>query len=367
MINGHGGNIYAMAKQLGCRPEDIVDMSSNINPLGMPPGLKAHLQNHLHRIGMLPEADANRAVHHLSALLDVDPGRILAGNGTTQFIYMACAALGSQEVLIVGPTYADYADACRMHGIEPRYFLADAKHRFEIDLDGLSRAISGFDTVFICNPNNPTGRLIPHAQLRELCQAHPGIHFIIDESYLPFSTAGQLHHNGMDALANVSFLWSLSKIFGVPGLRAGFLMAHPATVSCFLRYMQPWSLSSLAQAALDYLGKHTEAVYAFIQESRTFLGGEKKRFCKSITTHTPLHCFPSQTSFLLLALPQGITAGKICSWMAHKRILIRNCSNFHGLSEQFARVSLKDTQANQMALNCLVEFFSGHKHRSMAS
>ncbi len=360
MIQGHGGNVDAMAQQLGCPPEQIVDMSSNINPLGMPPGLMPHLQNHLHRIGVLPEADGNRAVHHLSALLDVDPGRILAGNGTTQFIYTACVALNSKKVLIVGPTYADYADACRIHGIEPRYFLADAKHRFAIDLNALSQAIPGCDTVFICNPNNPTGHLIPHVQLLELGQVHAGVRFIIDESYLPFSTAGPPHHNGMDALDNVSFLWSLSKIFGVPGLRAGFLIAHPATASRFSRYMQPWSLNSLAQAALDYLGEHPEAAHAFIQKSRTYLESEKERLCEGITARTPLNCFPSRASYVLMETPEGLTAEKICGWMAQKRILIRNCSNFHGLSGQFIRVSLKDRHTNQMALQCLVEFFSGH-------
>ena len=93
MIQGHGGNVFAVAQQLGCRPEEIIDMSSNINPLGALPGLIDHLKERLDRIRVLPEVDGRAAIQAIAALLGVAPERVLAGGGTTQFIYTACAAL----------------------------------------------------------------------------------------------------------------------------------------------------------------------------------------------------------------------------------------------------------------------------------
>lgn len=349
MIQGHGGNIYAMARKLGCRTDEIIDMSSNINPLGMPPGLMDSLRERLNRAGALPEVDAAAAVDGMAALLGVDAGRVLAGNGTTQFIYTACPALDTRKALIVGPTYADYADACRMHYIEPDFFLADAGTRFDVDLERLGQWLDDADTVFICNPNNPTGRLIPHARLRRFCQAHSKVRFIIDESYLPFAPAEQSQSMTTCELENVSVLWSASKIFGMPGLRAGFLIANSDIVSRFQRFMQPWSLNSLAQAAVEFLVNDPAATMQFIEKTRGYLEKERQCFQDDLAAETSLDVYSSLTSYFLIRLPQGGDAGEVCGRMARQRILIRNCSNFHGLSDRFVRVALKDPEANRLA------------------
>ena len=87
MIKGHGGNIFEVAQRLGCAPTDIYDMSSNVNPLGPPPGLVTSLIENIHTINALPEVDAGKAVRAFADRYDVDPDLVLAGNGTTQFIY----------------------------------------------------------------------------------------------------------------------------------------------------------------------------------------------------------------------------------------------------------------------------------------
>jgi threonine-phosphate decarboxylase len=125
MIIGHGGNIYDIAHRLGCEPSEITDMSSNVNPLGPPPGLVAFIQNNLNVIAALPEVDSKLLVHSFAARYGVDPACVLAGNGSTQFIYAIPMALKTQSALIIGPTYADYADACSMHSIAYRYGFAN--------------------------------------------------------------------------------------------------------------------------------------------------------------------------------------------------------------------------------------------------
>ena len=365
MIHGHGGNIYAVAQQLGCRPEEIVDMSSNINPLGMPPGLEEYLHTHLHRIGALPEPDAAGAKRQMAELLGVARHRIMAGNGTTHFIYAACPALDVQKALIVGPTYSDYADACRMHRVPADHFLACTEDAFVVDLGLLDKTAGGYDVVFICNPNNPTGHLIPHLRLKALCEAHPETHFIIDESYLPFATDGDMHTMISSLPKNASVLWSVSKIFGVPGLRAGFLIAHQETISRFERFMQPWSLNALAQAAVEFLGTEITTVRDFIGTTRRFVKAEQRKFRDAIVSGGSLVPYPSEASYLLMALPKDLDAHEVYSRLAKRRILIRNCHNFHGLSDRYIRVALKGPEANRQAVSCLLELVglsatSGH-------
>jgi threonine-phosphate decarboxylase len=346
MIQGHGGNVSDLAEQLGCRPEEIVDMSSNINPLGALPGLIDRLGDRLDRIRVLPEVDGRGAIRAIAALLGVAEERVLAGGGTTQFIYTACAALTSRRVLIVGPTYADYADGCRIHGIEPDFFLATPAERFVLDLERLEAALSGHDTVFVCNPNNPTGHLIPHAALLALCRRHPEVRFLIDESYLPFVPAD--HDQGMSGcgLDNVIVLWSVSKIFGMPGLRAGFLVANPPVVDRFRRWMQPWCVNSLAQEAVCFLGANQAAVATFIARTRAHLAAEGALFRQRLSNNR-LTLYPSTTSYVLIGLPTDRTATGICRALAAQRFLIRNCANFYGLDEGFIRIALKDAATNE--------------------
>ncbi len=356
MIQGHGGNIFALADKLGCPASQVVDMSSNINPLGTIPGILAYVREHMDTIGMLPEVDGHSAVASLAELLNVDASQVLAGNGTTQFIYTACTAMQSKKVLIVGPTYADYSSACRMHNITPDFFLADRNNRFVPDLEQLDAKINGFDTVFICNPNNPTGQLIPHQQLAQLCRNHPKTHFIIDESYLAFVPKTKYQSMSSSPLDNVAILWSSSKIFGIPGLRTGFLIAAPSIVSRFRNYMQPWCVNSLAQSAIHYLGQNIDHVNAFIEQTRDYLKTERLLFQDRLQSCPQLILYPTTTSYFLIGLPNGITATTLCSALGEKRFLIRNCSNFHGLSEQYVRIALKDPETNRMVTEHLVTF-----------
>ena len=355
MIRGHGGNVYDLARRLGCAPEEILDLSSNINPLGMPPGLLDHLRGRLGVIGVLPEADGRSAARHMAALLGLSADRILAGNGTTQFIYSVCPALGARQVLIVGPTYADYADACRMHRIEPRYFLTRVQNQFDIDWTELDQALADMDVAFVCNPNNPTGRLIPHDLLLALCQAQPRTHFVIDESYLPFVPTSHAQSMAGCELPNVSVMHSISKIFGVPGLRAGFLIANPAIVARFIDFMQPWILNSLAQEALAWLYRNHAQVEAFVAETHGYLETERGTFRQALASGAQMMVYPSLTSYLLVGLPDSWRADEVCALMAQERLLIRNCSNFYGLSDRFIRVALKHTDLNRLAARRLVE------------
>ena len=148
MLNGHGGNIYDVAHRLGCAPADIIDMSSNVNPLGPPPGLETFLKGNLNVITALPDVDSNLLVHSFAERYGVDPALVLAGNGSTQFIYSIPRSLGIKRALILGPTYADYADACSMYHIHFEYFMTQESQGFKADIDLLKKQVEDFDTVF---------------------------------------------------------------------------------------------------------------------------------------------------------------------------------------------------------------------------
>ncbi|MFZ0133054.1 MAG: threonine-phosphate decarboxylase [Desulfobacterales bacterium] len=355
MISGHGGNIAALARHLGCEAADIIDMSSNVNPLGPMPGLLRRLETSLSAITALPEVDADGVIEKFARRFQVDARRVLAGNGTTQLIYTVPLALGSRNALIVGPTYADYADACEMFGVRYDFLLTNAGTGFRADVRTLADKAQGCDTVFICNPNNPTGSLLAAKDLAWLFRRLPDTVFIIDESYMPFAATEDADSVLARGFANVVVLHSLSKIFRIPGLRIGFLVAPENLTARFRRFRLPWAVNSLALAAVDFVMTHSDRVTAFIEETRIFLATEKKHFEAGLSRASGLTAFPSATSFMLMKLPENLTAESVCDSLAQRKILIRNCSNFIGLGPGFIRVSLKTRECNQVVIDHLVE------------
>ena len=347
MIIGHGGNVKALAKRLCCPVEEIVDMSSNLNPTGPPEGFESFLKNNIKEIRSLPEADAMGVVNAFSSAKDIDPSRIAAGNGTTWFIYTIIPALQSKNVLICGPAYSDYKDACIMHNAKFTYANSDESSLFLHDLNKISDVADQFDTIFICTPNNPTGALVSRDDLIDLVQSHSDTFFVIDESYLPFvNNAEELSLVGNTSLDNLIVLSSMSKIFRIPGLRTGFLTGAPEIIKKVMNYYQPWSVNSLAQKGVIYLLEKEDKNQSFLEQTRQFIKEERESFVENLKDTNGIKLFSSEASFVLAKLTGDVKSDDLCQYIGSHKILIRDCSNFDGLSDRFVRFSLKTRDLN---------------------
>ena len=348
MLRGHGGNSIDLARQLGCAPEEIIDMSSNINPLGPPPGLIRYIKNHIDAVGSFPEVDARSISERFADSCRIDPKRVLAGNGTTQIIYSIPQALGIRRALIVGPTYSDYADACHLHNVKTTFAFAEASKNFQTDIHQMKTQLDQVDAVFICNPNNPTGALISPDELKSLSRSYPETVFIIDESYLPFVPDGDaLSLRKLDP-GNLMVLSSVSKIFAIPGLRIGFVISHAEIIKKFKRFLQPWSVNSLAQLAVRHLTTIKNDADTFIEKTQRYIRTERRRFFDAAKDFPDIQLFPSTTNFMLAELPYDLQAEDVINQLARDKILLRNCHNFQGLSSRYVRISLKTPEANQL-------------------
>lgn len=347
MITGHGGNIYDLAEKNNCRPDQIIDMSSNLNPLGPPPGLFEFLIKNIFVVKTLPDAGATILAERFQKTHGIDKGRVIAGNGTTEFIYSIPKALNIKKALILGPTYSDYEDACLMNRTDCSILTAEASNRFHHDPDRIACKAEKADMVFICNPNNPTGTLISSETLRKICLSLPNTLFVIDESYLPFISSSKSETMINANCKNVIVLSSMSKIFSIPGLRTGFLKAPVKITEKCRKYQLPWSVNSLAQTASKYILQQQKEMDKFIDTSRQFIETERDHFLERLKGIPCFSFFPGQVPFILIKLSGGLTADTIIGKLSKDNILIRNCKNFKGLTDNYIRISLKDKHANQ--------------------
>lgn len=344
----HGGDILAMAKRLGCEVTDLTDLSSNLTPLGMPPGLREALVARLGEISFLPESGSETLVHLFAGKYGCSPQQVLAGNGTTEFIYAVPESVRSRRALIIAPTYGDYQMASEWAGLEVDFFNLREEEDFALDFNRLSARLTGGELVFLCNPNNPTGRVVPSRELMDFILAHPASEFLIDESYLPFVDEPSLA--GFPLPLNLFLLCSSSKIYGIPGLRLGFLVAGEEKMARFAARRKPWGVNRMAQVAGEYLLTHGDG---YVRAVCDFLGKTRPGFVARLAALPGVRVIPGAANFILCRLEGAMTAAQLREAMLKQRIMIRDCSNFAGLDGRYFRVSLQEPERNERCLAAL--------------
>ncbi len=344
----HGGDILSMARRLGCGVGDLVDLSSNLTPLGMVPGLREALVERLPEISFLPESGSETLVRLFAGKYGCSPQQVLAGNGTTEFIYAVPTGVQSRRALIIAPTYADYQTASQWAGLSVDFFTLKADEDFALDFTRLSARLTGGELVFLCNPNNPTGRVVSSRVLLDFILAHPASEFLVDESYLPF--VGEPSLAGFPLPANLFLLCSSSKIYGIPGLRLGFLVASEEKMARFAERRKPWGVNRMAQVAGEYLLAHGDT---YVQAVREYLAQALPGFVARLAALPGVQVVPGSANFILCRLTGSMTAPRLREGMLRQRIMIRDCSNFTGLGGHYFRISLQDAERNERCLAAL--------------
>lgn len=360
MIHGHGGNVHAAARKLGCQVAEVLDASSNLNPLGPVPGLLRDLAERISAAVPLPEPDAWSAVRHMARWMGLSPKNLVMGNGTTQLIYAIPQALRITNALVVAPTYGDYHDACMLAGVSIGVFWLDKTRGFVPDLEKIARKARAFDMVFFCNPNNPTGVFTPPAELADLVRSCPETLFVIDESYLPFCGSEKTLSLARQTLPNALILLSLSKMYALAGLRIGFIHGPSEIMEKVRLWCPPWSVNALAAMAVEHLAENEDTARAHAERTRAFCAREQDLWLAYFKNHSRVRFFPGAATFLLGRLAQG-EAAALCDHLLSRRMLVRDCANFAGLSPAWFRVSLKGAEQNARLRGTLGEWLQSQE------
>ncbi|SNB46971.1 threonine-phosphate decarboxylase CobD [Geobacter sp. DSM 9736] len=349
----HGGNVFAVARGLGVAPEDLLDFSASINPLGLSPLVRNAVLAALDRVVHYPDDSAVELRESLAAFHRVSPEQVVVGNGSTELIYLLPRVAGGGRALIVGPAFAEYAAALAREKWEVGYHLLKGEEGFALSAGALEeRLAEGWDLLFLCNPGNPTGKLLSRAEVVEvlrLCR-DAGTLLVLDEAFIDFcekdSVAGLVAEEGGGIT-----LRSLTKFFAIPGLRLGYALGEAKLVSRIASHREPWSVNSLAQAAgLAALGdgEYRSNTLALVAEQRAAL--------EQGLAHVPgLNPFHSAANFILVEITGGTSAAELRDRLLASRILIRDCGNFKGLNGRFFRIAVRTAEENSRLLAALRE------------
>ncbi len=359
-LNAHGGNIYVIARKTGIATRNLLDFSANINPLGFSPRIKNILRHCDQLIRNYPDRECLDLIHTISRYHGIPAASILVGNGSTEFIFLLPRVLKPKKTLLVIPTFSEYEAAVGSINGKVSYFKTLESNEFAITVENLFKELrNGYDALYICNPNNPTGVLTDKEKLLEILNAALplGTQVILDETFIDFNENQSLK-DMIQLYENMYILRSMTKFFGLPGLRAGYIFSSKGNIAKLRAHQEPWTMNALAQyASIESLRDQQ-----FIRKTICYLQSARTELITALSTIPCLKIFPSAANFLLLKLDES----ELYESLLQKGVIIRKCDSFKGLNEHFFRIAVRTTIENKKLVGLLRKFLMsscGTQHR----
>lgn len=334
MIEGHGDDLYKYGKKI------VSNFSSNVYNRIDHSGLYQRLNERLSTICSYPEPMPYSLESEIARRYSLTPRQVCVTNGATEAIYLIAQVFQGRISAVLGPTFSEYADACRVHRHKVKPFYS---------LDALPEDA---ELVWICNPNNPTGEVRNKEDLKALVDSHPDKLFIFDQSYEYFTLKSLLGIKEAASFPNVILLHSMTKQYAIPGLRVGYFTASEGLTDDVRCRRMPWSVNSLAIEAAKYLLEEGDGISADIPQ----LLAERERLTNLLLATGMLEIWPTDTHYMLIKLRMGKAAALKDFLAVNHGILIRDASNFEGLDERFFRIATQTPQENDKLVKAISEW-----------
>jgi len=341
-----GRPIEEVARELNLKAEDIIKVASNENPLGPSPAAVAAMERAIHSLHLYPDGNAFYLKQKLAAKLGVTPANLILGNGSNEiieFIGHALMAPGT-EVVVSQYCFAVYPIVTSLFGAS---LIAVPAVNFGHDLAAMAKAITPKTrVVFVANPNNPTGTLIPSGEILKFIKAVPS-HVLIamDEAYVEFLDEPceliSMLRNGQ--APNLLLMRTFSKIYGLAGLRLGYGIGHPELIAALEKIRQPFNINSLIQAgALAALDDEEHITRTKRNNS------EGLRFFEKAFLELKLDFVPSAANFILVKVGDG---QKIFAEMQKLGVIVRPMGGYQ--LPEWIRISIGSPVENERCLAAL--------------
>ncbi len=356
MKPAHGGNIYDFA-------EELLDFSSNINPLGPPSEVEELLRESSALIEKYPDIKYRKLRERLADWEGVNPEQILVGNGAGELIYLLAELFRDKKAVIPVPTFSEYQAALKSRDCQVKFIQRREEDDFQLPLSRLRQEINKENAAgtFLCRPNNPDGSLLTRSRLKPLLAETE--YLISDESFWEY-----LGENNRESLLpflaeypGLIILRSLTKFYALPGLRLGYVIASRQLIEKISAFQPPWPVNALAAAAGSLIPDCSDYRRKSLKEFRE----ASRIFRKKLKEIPGIKVYPGRANFFLCRLSANCGEVHLLKErLINQGLLIRNCSSFTGLNNQYFRVAVRKEQENEQlltALKAILKAISGER------
>lgn len=348
----HGGNIQEAMEIFGVKR--LVDFSANVNPLGLSSIALRAVEKACSSIKQYPDCECRKLKDAIASFHKTSSKNVVVGNGSTELIHIISSLGELKTFLIPSPTFIGYESAVLSAGNKAIFMKLKEQRDFSLDAGKLIKRMDKADAIFLCNPNNPTGKLIAKQDLIEIVSraAEKSVFVVVDEVFIDFVDGDYSVLHETTKFDNLFVIRAFTKFFAMPGLRLGYGIGSKAVVSRLTKRMPPWSVNSLAQIA----GINSLLDSEYIKRTKRFISKEKQflfeKLCKIpwLKPH-----YPNANYIFIELVNTHLNSTSLQMILANKGVLIRDCSTFRFLNNRFIRVCVKTRRENNLLLRALAE------------
>lgn len=327
MIHGHGNDLAYYNTPIE------VDFSSNIWHEGMDAKMQLFLSEKIAQLANYPEPDAATLTQLIAQHHGVNADQVLAFNGSTDAFYTIAQAFGGYDSTILYPSFAEYYDACVVNKHKISY-LSNNDNLLSVSFEN--------QLIWMANPNNPDGKVLDLSEIEHLLLQNLSSIFIIDEAYIDLHYGAETAIPLLRVYSNLIVVRSLTKAFAVPGIRLGYIVTSNVLVGKIVPFLKPWSVNSLAIE----VGKYIITNYNDLLPQKEKMLSETLAFQWAVTQIRQFTVVPSLCNYFLVQTHHK-TASDLKRYLLHNhQMLIRDASNFKGLSPSYFRLATRGTHYN---------------------
>jgi threonine-phosphate decarboxylase len=335
----HGGIRQEDFKRWNISEGPVTDFSVNLNPLGPPPLIRERWGDLFREIEPYPTVNGDGVARFYEKRYGIGSEEFVAGNGSTEMIYLLPRALGIRRAVVVTPSYHDYSRASRIAGASIRPCpLRQEDGAFSLPVDEVTEGMREGDALWLGNPNNPTGTLFSGEMIRELSERFPAKWVIVDEAFMPFVKERENHSLLVPPRPkNVLVLHSLTKFYALAGIRMGGLAAGREVVERVRSLKEPWTVNGVA----DKIAPLLLECRGYEEETLSLIGKEKGRLLRMLRKIRGLAAFLPSANFVLCQWTLTEELEDLVKHLLLHGIYVRDCRNFPGLEKNWFRVAVR--------------------------
>lgn len=356
---GHGGNAKEISRRNNIAYDKIIDFSANINPLGMPESVKKAIIENLNEAEKYPDITYYELKSAICNFEKINSNNLLLGNGAAEVLFNVVRAVNPRNSLILTPTFSEYEEAVNAINGKIIYYKLKEENQFHIQDNILNYISKDLDLLFICNPNNPTGVITERELILKILEkaAKDNVIVLIDESFLDFISEDLSMIRHINDYENLIIIKSLTKFFALPGIRIGYAISRSIKLIKKVESISPaWNINIFADIATK-AGLKDEN---YIKNTIKYIADEKDYLYRELKKINILKVYEPSVNFILL---QALTEIDLQKELLKHNILIRSCSNYSGLNNNFYRVAVKNHEENVKLIKSLLDIFEENHNK----
>ncbi|MEG0439760.1 MAG: histidinol-phosphate transaminase [Solibacillus sp.] len=354
LLPSHGANASALYKATGITmPQEVIDVSENVNVDGFPEKIKEHWPSLLTKLATYPNEQAEPFYTDIADFHEVQKSHVVVTNGAAEGLVALAQFFRGKDIALLEPSFSEYKRTLQQQNCTIHSIISNDISHYRFNEQVLNELLLRVSAIYICNPNNPTGVLLKKEWIEDLIQKYPHCDFVIDEAFIDWTDEGESVVALTNTYTNLFVLRSMTKMFGLAGVRLGYVIGKQADkLRCFLPH---WNVSNIAIE----LGSICLQEQQFVKKSREKSGRLREEMSVVLKN---LGCTISDSSanFFLFKLPNRLNPDAFFSHLLNRGIVLRHTKNYVGLDGEWFRIAVKSEEIWAKCKEEIINYVENH-------